>query len=305
MEVQTLLQNYLDYLEIEKNRSKKTRENYERYLKVFFELAKIKTEKDITAEKVRQFRIQLARKEIAGGGALKKISQNYYIIALRTFLKYLIKNDYDVLSPDKIELPKLPVRQIEIIDEHELGRLLSAPEGESLRALRDRAILETLFSTGLRISELCNLSRYLDLSRGEVTVRGKGEKLRIVFFSDAAKKAIERYLGERTDTLEWMFVSLSKVPQGSKKPAKVLGKIIPRAVQRMLDYYARKAGVTKRITPHGLRHLFATDLLRNGADIRSVQEMLGHSSITTTQIYTHLTNKGLKDIHKQFHGKGK
>lgn len=312
-DIEKLLQNYLDYLEIEKNRSQKTRENYERYLKVFFSLAKIKSEKDITSERVRQFRIQLARREVganpsASSGStrtLKKISQNYYVIAIRNFLKYLIKNDYNVLSPDKIELPKIPTRQIEVIDRHELERLLKAPQGSDIRALRDKAILETLFSTGLRISELCSLSRYLDLSRGEVTVRGKGEKLRVVFFSDTAKKAIKEYMDKRSDTLEWMFIGLSKASPKSNKPSKALGVISPRCIQLLVDFYSRKAGITKRITPHGLRHMFATDLLMNGADIRSVQEMLGHSSITTTQIYTHLTNKGLKDIHKTFHGKNR
>lgn len=301
-----LLKNYLDYLEIEKNRSLKTRENYERYLKFFFEVMKIRSEKDISAEKVRQFRLHLARRQGRDGKSLKKISQNYYVIAIRNFLKYLIKNNYPALSPDKIELPKLPKRQIEIIDYQELERLLKAPQGSDLRALRDRAILEVLFSTGLRISELCNLSRYLDLSRGEVTVRGKGEKLRVVFFSDTAKEAIKNYLNKRPDTLEWMFVSLAKSGKSQavkNRGVKVLGKITPRSIQRLIDKYARKAGIVKRITPHGLRHLFATDLLINGADIRAVQELLGHSSISTTQIYTHLTNKELKDVHRSFHGR--
>lgn len=302
-EIEKLLKEYLDYLEIEKNRSPKTRVNYEHYLKHFFKLAGIKSHKDITAEKIREFRIQLARTKTANGELMKKITQNYYIIALRTFLKFLIKRDYEVISPDKIELPKLSQRQVEFPEYAEFERLLHAPEGGSLRALRDRAILETFFSTGLRVSELCGLSRYLDFSRGEVTVRGKGEKLRVVFFSDGARKAIKAYLEKRGDALEWLFVSLSKVPKGSEKAPKVLGKITPRAVQRLVDFYARKSGISKRVTPHKLRHLFATDLLSNGADLRSVQEMLGHSSITTTQIYTHLTNKGLKEVHKAFHAK--
>ncbi len=302
-EIEKLLKDYLDYLEIEKNRSPKTRVNYEHYLKHFFAVAKIRSHKDITAESIRDFRIQLARTKTEQGELMKKVTQNYYIIALRTFLKFLIKRDYDVISPDKIELPKLATRQIEFPEYQEFERLLRAPEGGDLRALRDRAILETFFSTGLRVSELCNLSRYLDFSRGEVTVRGKGEKLRVVFFSEGARKAIKDYLEKRGDALEWLFVSLSKVAKGSEKPPKVLGKITPRGVQRLVDYYARKSGISKRVTPHKLRHLFATDLLANGADLRSVQEMLGHSSITTTQIYTHLTNKGLKEVHKAFHGR--
>jgi site-specific recombinase XerD len=302
-QIEKLLEEYLDYLEIEKNRSIKTRENYERYLKVFFKDAKIKTEKDITVDRVKQFRLQMARKVSGRGEGLKKITQNYYMIALRTFLKYLIRQDFEVLSPDKIELPKIAARQIEIPDGRDLERLLKAPSGDSLRDLRDQAILEVLFSTGLRISELCNLNRYLDFNRGEVTVRGKGEKLRVVFISDTAKAAIKRYLEKRGDALEWLFVSLSKVAKGSKQAPKVLGKITPRAVQRLVSFYARKAGMSEHVTPHKLRHLFATDLLINGADLRAVQEMLGHSSITTTQIYTHLTNKGLKEIHKSFHGR--
>ncbi len=303
VEIEKLLKEYLDYLEIEKNRSPKTRVNYEHYLTHFFKLAGIKTHKDITAEKIRDFRIQLARTKTERGEPMKKITQNYYIIALRTFLKFLIKRDYEVISPDKIELPKLAQRQVEFPEYAEFERLLRAPEGSDLRALRDRAILETFFSTGLRVSELCNLSRYLNFDQGEVTVRGKGEKLRVVFFSEGARKAIKAYMEKRGDTLEWLFVSLSKVAKGSEKPPKILGKITPRGVQRLVDFYARKSGISKRVTPHKLRHLFATDLLSNGADLRSVQEMLGHSSITTTQIYTHLTNKGLKEIHKAFHGR--
>jgi site-specific recombinase XerD len=165
-----------------------------------------------------------------------------------------------------------------------------------LRGLRDKAILETLFSTGLRVSELCNLDRYINLDRGEVAVRGKGEKLRVVFLSDRAKEAIKNYLNKRGDALDKLFISLTK----NGKP---IGKITSRAVQRMIDFYKRKAGITKKITPHQIRHQFATDLLMNGADLRSVQELLGHSNISTTQVYTHITNKQLKDIHKAFHGK--
>ncbi len=299
-EVEKLLNDYLDHLEIERNRSPKTRESYEHYLKEFLSGAKIKFPSDITDDAVRNFRIALARKD------LKKITQNYYVIAIRNFLKYLAKRDIKALSADKIELPKTPSRQISIIEYHDLERLLSAPSGSDLRSLRDRAILETFFSTGLRISELCSLSRYIDLERGEVTVRGKGDKLRIVFLSDRAKKAIKNYLDKRSDADEAMFVSLTKSPrlrQGSGGQAKVIGRIIPRAVQRLVNFYARKAGIADHITPHQLRHQFATDLLMNGADLRSVQSLLGHSNISTTQIYTHLTNKELREIHKSFHGR--
>lgn len=292
-DIQKLLKDYLDYLEIEKNRSIKTRENYERYLKAFIDFSKIKNPEDITTEKVIQFRLHLARSK-----PLKRITQAYYVIALRNFLKYLIRQDYEVLSPDKIELPKISRRQIEIIEYDDLERFLNAPKTDTLRGLRDKAILETFFSTGLRISELCNLDRYINFDRGEITVRGKGEKLRIVFLSDRAKDAIKKYLDKRTDTEEGLFVSLTKGP----KP-KVVGPITSRAVQRLVEFYRRKAGITKKITPHQIRHQFATDLLMNGADLRSVQELLGHSNIATTQIYTHLTNQTLREVHKAFHAR--
>jgi site-specific recombinase XerD len=292
MDIEKLVKNYLDYLEIEKNRSIKTRDNYGRYLRVFLDFAKIKSEKDINAELIRKFRLDLARRSI------KKNTQAYYVIALRNFLKYLAKNDFDVLSPDKIELPKMTRRQIEIVEYKDLERLLNAPRGDDLRSSRDKAILEVLFSTGLRVSELCGLNRYIDIDRGEISIRGKGGKIRVVFLSEGAKKAIKNYLSKRSDAEEALFVSLSK----SDKP-KIIGRIIPRAVQRLVNFYTRKAGIPDHITPHQLRHQFATDLLMGGADLRSVQELLGHSNISTTQIYTHLTNKELRDIHKTFHGR--
>lgn len=296
--IQKLLEDYLNYLEIEKNRSTKTQENYKRYLVAFFNYSKIKTEKDITAEKIREFRTNLARTKTQKGETLKKSTQAYYIIALRNFLKFLIKRDFNVLAPDKIELPKIPTRQIEIIEYADLERLLEAPKGSDLRQLRDKAILETLFSTGLRVSELCSLNRYTNLDRGEISVAGKGGKIRVVFLSERAKKAIKNYLDKRGDTDEALFVSLSKA-----KTPKVIGRIIPRAVQRLVDFYSRKAGIPEKVHPHLLRHLFATDLLIGGADLRSVQELLGHASISTTQVYTHLTNKELREVHQAFHGR--
>lgn len=289
-EINGLLKNYLDYLEIEKNRALKTRQNYERYLKTFFKRAKINSIGNINENAVRDFRLFLARTGI------KKITQSYYVIALRNFLKYLIKRDFKVLSPDKIELPKISRRQIDLIKYADLERLLAAAKGGDLRSLRDKAILETFFSTGLRLSELCGLSRYIDLKRGEISVRGKGEKLRVVFLSDSAVKAIKNYLEERTDAEEALFISLTKNGQA-------IGRITTRAVQRLVDYYAKKAGIAGRVHPHMLRHQFATDLLINGADLRSVQEMLGHSNISTTQIYTHLTNQELRQVHQAFHAR--
>ena len=294
-DIQKLLRDYLSYLGIEKNRSVKTRENYGHYLSVFLEQSGAKSPKDITLDAAHRFRLWLERQ------GLEKSTQSYYVIALRNFLKYLAKRDVPALAAEKVELPRVPTRQIEIIEESDLLRLLAAPQGAALRALRDRAILEMFFSTGLRVSELCALGRYLNFDRGELTVRGKGGKLRVVFLAPRAVKAIKEYLAKRKDADEALFVSLSVAKPG--KEPKVLGRIIPRAVQRLVVHYAKAAGVTGRITPHGLRHLFATDLLRNGADLRSVQEMLGHSSVSTTQVYTHITNRELKEVHKAFHAR--
>lgn len=289
-EVEKLLKEYLDYLEIEKNRSVKTRTAYGRYLHDFINTTEIRRVSDITQDIVRDYRINLARRNI------KKITQSYYVIALRNFLKYLIKRNIEVLSPETIELPKISRRDIEILDYKELERLLNAPRGMGIRSLRDRAILEILFSTGLRVSELCSLDRYIDLERGEFSVRGKGEKLRVVFLSRDAKKALKEYLGARTDTDEALFISLTK-------KGNVIGRITPRAVQRLVDYNARTAGITTNVHPHQLRHQFATDLLINGADLRAVQELLGHANVSTTQVYTHLTNRRLREIHEVFHAR--
>ncbi len=298
-EIQKYIKEYLDYLEIEKNRSIKTIENYRHYLNIFIEDQKIVFVKDVNQNTVRNFRLALARKVTNTKEYIKKRTQSYYAIAIRNFLKYLVKNDVPIkILPEQIELPKIPQRQIEIIEYADLERFLNSPQGDTLKVLRDRAILETLFSTGLRISELCSLTRYIDIERGEVTVRGKGQKLRVVFFSESAKKAVKEYLDKRGDAEEALFISLSK----AKNP-KVIGPIIPRTIQRLVKYYAKKSGILGKVTPHQLRHQFATDLLQNGADIRSVQALLGHANISTTQIYTHVTNKELKDIHKTFHGK--
>lgn len=288
-EIEKLLKDYLDYLEIEKNRSAKTRENYGRYLKVFLAQSGICAVSSITAEAVRNFRLNLARQD------LKKITQNYYIIALRNFLKYLVKRGIAVLPPETIELPKVSRRDIEVLDYAELERLLQVPKGDDLRALRDKAILETFFSTGLRLSELCSLNRTIDLKRGEISVRGKGDKLRIVFLSNSAKKSLRSYLDKRGDIHEALFISFDK--------KKAVARIAPRAVQRLVDARAREAGIAKKVHPHQIRHSYATDLLINGADMRAVQELLGHANISTTQIYTHITNKELREIHRAFHGR--
>ncbi|MEK7086937.1 MAG: site-specific tyrosine recombinase/integron integrase [Patescibacteria group bacterium] len=289
-EAEKFLKDYLDYLEIEKNRSPKTRENYERYLANFFKEKKIHFLRDVTGEAVRDFRLNLARKN------LKKITQSYYVIAIRNFLKFLIKNGFKVLPPETIELPRVTRRDIETLDYGELERLLEAAKNDDLRSLRDKAILETLFSTGLRLSELCALNRNLDLKRGEISVRGKGDKLRVVFLSERAKNAVKIYLDKRADVNEALFISLDK-------SNKAIGRVTPRSVQRLVGARGREAGIPKKVHAHQMRHSFATDLLINGADVRAVQELLGHANISTTQIYTHITNKELREIHKSFHAR--
>ena len=304
MTTESLIKDYLSYLEIEKGRSKKTVENYSHYLKRFLDWAKIEKPGQIDADLVRQYRLYLNRLQ-EQGKSLKKVTQNYHIIALRNFLKYLAKRDIKTLAADKIELAKQSPREVDFLEGDELDRLLKSPDGDSLRALRDRALLEILFSTGLRVSEVCKLSRdSFNLNKGEFSVRGKGEKIRVVFLSDTAKVALKSYLDKRKDVEPALFV---RIPKG-KKEADVQTKysnlrLTPRSVQRIIRQYAIKAGISRKVTPHTLRHSFATDLLVSGADIRSVQAMLGHSSITTTQIYTHITDKQLKETHKSFHGK--
>lgn len=294
-EIERLLQDYLNYLEIEKNRSPKTSENYKHYLLEFLKFAKISSPAEITDGVVREFRVALARRE-----GLKRVTQGYYAIALRNFLKYLAKRDIKTLSAEKIELPKVPGRQIDTIEYGDLERLLAAPKGNSLRDLRDKAVLEMFFSTGLRLAELCALPRGIDLKRGELSVRGKGDKLRVVFISDTAREAVTRYLAARAgtsggDAEDKLFISLDRA-------GKVIGPITPRAVQRLVAARATQAGIPNHIHAHLLRHSFATDLLVNGADLRSVQELLGHANISTTQVYTHITNKQLREVHKAFHG---
>ncbi len=293
---------FLEYLELEKGSSLKTIENYDRYLSRFFDFAGIKKAGDISDENIREFRLYLNRQKgnkVRGQteATMKKNTQNYYLIALRVFLKYLMKRDTPALSPDRIELAKIKERGLDLISPEELSRLLDSPEGKELGDMRDKAILELFFSTGLRVSELASLNRDLDLSKDEFSVRGKGEKVRVVFLSDSAKRAIKEYLAKRKDMEEAMFVNL---PKQEKAP---VSRLTTRSIQRIVKHYATKAGISKKVTPHILRHSFATDLLRNGADIRSVQMMLGHANISTTQIYTHVTDKQLLEVHKKFHSR--
>lgn len=305
MNVADAKRQFLEYIEIERGRAVKTVENYDRYLTRYFEQMSIKEVSDMTEQNVREFRIWLNRQPGTKTDSMKRRTQNYYMIALRAFLKFLRKRDISAISPEKIELAKLPERQLDLITTTELNRLMRAPKEafekeknpHKARAyLRDAAILELLFSTGLRVSELCALDADIDLTRDEISVRGKGEKVRVVFLSPTAKEAVRAYLKARDDMEEALFVDgrLSR-----------LHRIIPRDVQRHLKAYVARAGITSIVTPHTLRHAFATDLLSNGADIRSVQQLLGHASINTTQIYTHITDSHLRDIHRQFHGKNR
>lgn len=281
MNLNELEKRFLEYLEIEKGRSVKTIENYNRYLNKFLNFSSLSSPKEIIEETTRKYRLYLNRM------GLNKKTQNYYIIALRSFLKFLSKNGIESLNAEKLELAKVPERELDLLDIQDLERLLSAPKGENTAALRDKAILETFFSTGLRISELVSLPREgINFKKEEISVRGKGGKVRVVFLSPKAREAIAKYLEKDSST--------------------VTDKLFPvtmRLIQRMIRRYAIQAGITKKVTPHILRHAFATDLLQNGADLRSVQALLGHANISTTQIYTHFTDKQLKEVHKAFHGK--
>jgi len=301
MKLSDLKKDYLESLEIEKNRSQLTIKNYDHYLSRFLEWAKTDSPAAIGEELIREYRLHLNRLRDRFGRNLKKQTQTYHLIALRNFLKYLAKRDVKSLAAEKIELGKMPARDIEFLETDELNRLLKAPEGEAPPALRDRAILELFFSTGLRLSELANLNRdSINLAEGEFSVRGKGDKIRLVFLSDAARDALKKYLAKRVDVDEALFVR--NVTNLSKESDL---RLTPRSIERMVKQCAIKAGITKKVTPHTLRHGFATDLLRNGADIRSVQALLGHAHITTTQIYTHVTDKGLREIHQKFHGRSR
>ncbi|MEK7184723.1 MAG: site-specific tyrosine recombinase/integron integrase [Patescibacteria group bacterium] len=296
---------FLEYVEIERGRSLNTVRNYDQYLTRFLDYTKLKEPKGITDTIVRDFRIWLNRQEAKkekgmAPATLKKRTQNYYLIALRAFLKYLARQNITSLAPDRIELAKVPERSLDLITIEELERLLKAPDTSTLRGLRDKAMLEMFFSTGLRVSELCALPRDINLKLDEMSVRGKGEKVRVVFISDDARISVQKYLDKRDDMDDALFVQiLGKNEKLSKKRDSM--RLTSRSVERIIKQYAIQSGISKKVTPHSLRHVFATDLLRNGADLRSVQMLLGHANINTTQIYTHVTDTELKKIHKKFH----
>lgn len=306
-ELERLAQGFLGHLEIEMGRSPRTIRSYTEVLSGFFVWGDFKKAKEITSERVRSYRVFLNRKLTSRGGTLKPTTQAYHAIVIRTFLKYLAKQDVETLPAEKVEIGRVPERQVDFLDADELERLLASPAGDTLRSCRDRAILELLFSAGLRVSELTSLNRdHVNLKKDEFSIRGKGNKLRIVFLSETAKRSLAQYLDQRTDVDPALFVAHGKKGLVNKKNAlRDSARLTPRSVERLVKHYAKKAGIVKDVHPHTLRHSFATDLLQNGADIRAVQTMLGHASITTTQIYTHVTNERLKEIHKNFHGKGR
>jgi len=295
------LAEFLDYMEIEKGRSLKTIENYSLYLNRFYEYAGDIEVGSIDIALVSKWRQWLNRYKGSDGREISKTTQNYHLIALRSFLKYMARRDIATLAPEKIELAISKRPQVSWLDAEEVLALFEATDSSNIVGMRDRAILELLFSTGLRVSELVKLNRdSINLDKGEFSVRGKGQKDRPVYVSDSAKDSIYSYIKERHDSFEALFVQASKRKNSQDI---TISRLTPRTIQRIVERYRTKAGITKHVTPHTLRHSFATDLLGNGADLRSVQTLLGHANIATTQIYTHVTDPQLKEIHKQFHTK--
>lgn len=303
-----LINQFLEYLEIEKNCSKLTIRDYRHYLDVFNEWFDTnlpgKTLKDLDLQIIRKYRVFLANRVDDKNMTLKRVTQNYYVIALRSFLRFLIKNDYETLEPSKIDLPKTESRSLKFLERDQVDRLVTSVDTSNEEGLRDRAILELLFSTGLRVSELAKLNHeQVNIERKEFGVIGKGGRARLVFVSDRAADWIKRYMQERKDIFKPLFIRYSgKVVEdnGGEKM-----RLNVRTVERIVKKYVRKARIPVDATVHTLRHSFATDLLTNGADIRSVQEMLGHKNIATTQIYTHITNRQLHDVHRHFHSGNK
>lgn len=305
MTLSALITDFLEYLELERNTSQLTIKNYDHYLKRFLEFTSDIDPKDIDLNLVRKYRLFLSRwRDPKTGNQLKRVTQNYFMIALRAFLRYLARQDIQTLSPEKVELGEQDPRPLKVLDDSHLRSLLQAPDISKKDGLRDRAILESLFSTGLRVSELASLNcDTINLQRREFGIVGKGGKERIVFISDSSANWLDKYLRIRKDTFKPLFIRF----QGKVDPTNSgeAMRLTPRSIERIVEKYVKRLGLPVKATPHTLRHSFATDLLLNGADIRSVQEMLGHSNISTTQIYTHVTNAHLKDVHKAFHSGNK
>lgn len=303
-----LIDNFLEYLEIEKNCSKLTIRDYKHYLKVFNDWFSStlpgKTIEDLDLSIVRKYRVYLANKVDEKGLTLKRVTQNYYVIALRSCLRFLIKNDYKTLEPSKIDLPKTESRSLKFLERSHIEQLVTAPDTSKEEGVRDRSILELLFSTGLRVSELTKLNRdQINFDRKEFGVIGKGGRARVVFVSDRATEWTKRYLEMRQDRFKPLFIRYSGAVTEEDGGEKM--RLTPRSIQRIVKRYVRAARIPIDATVHTLRHSFATDLLTNGADLRSVQEMLGHKNISTTQIYTHVTNRQLREVHEAFHSGNK
>lgn len=305
MYLSELIQDYVEHLEVEKGRSTKTTENYRRYLERLVEFSGDIDVAKITTELIRKYRLWLNRHINDNGESLSMITQNYHLIALRGFLGYLVRRDIQSLSPEKVDLPKVIRKQVTFLSYDEVKRLVEAvPNDSNPQHIRDRAILELLFSGGLRVSELVGLNRdHINTKRREFVVRGKGQKDRPIFISQHAATILDEYLAKRTDSLPALFLNYSRNNQTGTSGS--YRRLSPRSVQRMINKYARLAGITKHVTPHTMRHSYATDLLMNGADIRSVQTMLGHSDISTTQVYTHVTDQHLKEVYESFHSDDK
>ena len=301
MTIEDWKREFLEHTEIARGRSLKTIENYDRYLSRFFAFSKVKKPEAITEDVIREYRLWLNRQKGAelnksanSRETMKKRTQNYYLIALRAFLKYLARRGVKTVSSESIELARVSDRSLDLISRDELNRLLKASNADDIKSLRDKAILEMLFSTGLRVSELCSLPRDMDLGSDEISVRGKGEKTRVVFLSSSAKQAVKNYLDKRKDMDDALFVQYGKAANNASSR-----RLTSRSVERIVKHCAIKAGISRKVTPHILRHSFATDLLSNGADLRSVQALLGHANIATTQVYT----QHLREVHKLFHDK--
>ncbi len=306
MSLYKLINRFLDYLEIERNCSPLTIRNYRHYLMRFRRFLEKKsnhspTLADFNQENIRKFRIFLARIKTVKGSYLKKVTQGYHIIAIRAFLRWLVRNDYRVLAPEKIELPKIQERSVKFLSPDQLKRLINQPQISKIIGLRDKAIMETFFSTGLRVSELTALNKdQINLKTRELGIIGKGGRARVVFLSKRAVSWLGRYLVSRDDHYRPLFIRYSGKRDLAMKDEQM--RLTARSIQRMVEKYRKKARIPIKATPHVLRHSFATDLLFHGADLRSVQELLGHKNIATTQVYTHVTDQRLREIHEKFHG---
>ncbi|EKD85892.1 MAG: tyrosine recombinase XerD [uncultured bacterium] len=307
-ELNRLTGDFLEYLEVEKNCSKLTIRDYRHYLNIFISWY-ISTISDKSLEQVdlsdiRKYRVFLSNKTDNKGAGLARVTQNYYVIALRSFLRFLIKNDHKTLEPSKIDLPKTESRSLKFLERDQVERLVIAADTSKEEGIRDRAIMELLFSTGLRVSELVSLNRdQINLERKEFGIIGKGRRSRIVFVSDRAADWIQKYINIRKDSFKPMFIRYSGRVTEENNGERM--RLTARSVERVVKKYVRASRLPVDATVHTLRHSFATDLLTNGADLRSVQEMLGHKNIATTQIYTHITNKQLREVHKSFHSGNK